>query len=483
MQRAWWNRGRGRGLTGSRPPLRLGVAVTIGSVALATAAIYPLKTAAPAVVAERRVPARRAARLGATGDCGSARRGAAERRRIQFLPPAAGRAVHDLRQPQLGRPGRVRAHRRRRQHDRRARARPRGRSRAAPPRGRPRRRRWRANCWWDADRAPRRARQRARRVARGTGHSLGGDRARPPPRAGRAARALALHDGPTAGRSRPCSCREQPRRRNSRASPLPGHSGARRTHRDCAAAATPSRRRQSRRPRCRRSDELKTALLAAISHDLRTPLTAIVAAGHALGAETMTPDERGRANGAVVEEGERLSALIDKLLDLSRLQAGRAEPRREWVSLEEVAARGPGCPAGVGGDVRMTRSIRDVPPSWPMPRSSSGCSRTCSRTRAATRTACPCRSHVRRSGARVDRPGRRPGSGDSPAEQERIFEPFYRGASPEQRRLDRRRSRAGDRQGVRSRRTTGRSRSSRSPGRAPVSSISFPPATTGRASA
>ena len=41
-------------------------------------------------------------------------------------------------------------------------------------------------------------------------------------------------------------------------------------------------------------------------------------------------------------EGERLAALVDKLLDLSKLQAGGASPRREWVSIEEVvlAARG-----------------------------------------------------------------------------------------------------------------------------------------------
>ena len=42
----------------------------------------------------------------------------------------------------------------------------------------------------------------------------------------------------------------------------------------------------------RRSDELKTALLRAVSHDLRTPLTAMVTAGHALGSDTLTSDER-----------------------------------------------------------------------------------------------------------------------------------------------------------------------------------------------
>jgi two-component system sensor histidine kinase KdpD len=86
----------------------------------------------------------------------------------------------------------------------------------------------------------------------------------------------------------------------------------------------------------RRSDELKTALLRAVSHDLRSPLTAIVTAGHALGSGSLTTDEREQMSSAVVEEGERLSALIDKLFDLSRLQSGRLEPNRESVSVEEV---------------------------------------------------------------------------------------------------------------------------------------------------
>src|SRR5438046_476166 len=63
----------------------------------------------------------------------------------------------------------------------------------------------------------------------------------------------------------------------------------------------------------RRSDGLKTALLRAVSHDLRTPLTAMVTAGHALGSETLTREEREQLSTAVVEEGERLSALIEKL--------------------------------------------------------------------------------------------------------------------------------------------------------------------------
>jgi two-component system sensor histidine kinase KdpD len=86
----------------------------------------------------------------------------------------------------------------------------------------------------------------------------------------------------------------------------------------------------------RRSDVVKTALLRAVSHDLRTPLTAIITAGHAVRSPVLGAGERDELGLVVVEEAQRLSALVEKLLDLSRLQAGTAEPRRDWCSLEEV---------------------------------------------------------------------------------------------------------------------------------------------------
>jgi K+-sensing histidine kinase KdpD len=87
----------------------------------------------------------------------------------------------------------------------------------------------------------------------------------------------------------------------------------------------------------RRSDELKTALLRSVSHDLRSPLTAILAAGEALGSPALTDEDRAELAGAVTGEAGRLSRLVDQLLDLSRLEAGAAEPRRDWSSVEEIA--------------------------------------------------------------------------------------------------------------------------------------------------
>jgi len=86
----------------------------------------------------------------------------------------------------------------------------------------------------------------------------------------------------------------------------------------------------------RRADTVKTALLRAVSHDLRSPLTAISAAGEALGSPSLSQSERGELAAVIVEEAKRLSRLVDNLLDLSRLEAGAAEPRRDWTSVEEL---------------------------------------------------------------------------------------------------------------------------------------------------
>jgi two-component system, OmpR family, sensor histidine kinase KdpD len=86
----------------------------------------------------------------------------------------------------------------------------------------------------------------------------------------------------------------------------------------------------------RRADTVKTALLRAVSHDLRSPLTAISAAGEAIASPSLSQQEREELAAVIQEETRRLSRLVDNLLDLSRLEAGAAEPRRDWTSVEEL---------------------------------------------------------------------------------------------------------------------------------------------------
>src|SRR5204863_525772 len=86
----------------------------------------------------------------------------------------------------------------------------------------------------------------------------------------------------------------------------------------------------------RRSDVLKTTLLRAVSHDLRSPLTAIVTAAEALGSPSITEEERRELASVVNVEGKRLTRMVDNLLDLSKLQTGAIEPRSDWCSVEEV---------------------------------------------------------------------------------------------------------------------------------------------------
>ena len=91
----------------------------------------------------------------------------------------------------------------------------------------------------------------------------------------------------------------------------------------------------------RRSDTVKTAVLQAVSHDLRSPLTAIRAAADGLRSEELQLDEFDRAE--LVEtidiEARRLERLVSNLLELSRLQADAAAPAPELWPVDELVAQ------------------------------------------------------------------------------------------------------------------------------------------------
>ena len=175
----------------------------------------------------------------------------------------------------------------------------------------------------------------------------------------------------------------------------------------------------------RRSDELKTALLRSVSHDLRTPLTSIIAAGTALDSPTLTEPERHELSEAVVEQGQRLAQLVENLLDVSRLESGSAAPRREPVDLAGVleAAR-----ETLGGDGALVRfGFGDEVPGLvadPVQLERAFANLLVNAMRYGGRRQVLVRS--REVGGRlvvriVDQ-----GPGIPEGERERIFEPFYR---------------------------------------------------------
>ncbi|WP_241744377.1 sensor histidine kinase [Cellulosimicrobium arenosum] len=86
------------------------------------------------------------------------------------------------------------------------------------------------------------------------------------------------------------------------------------------------------------TDAARTALLAAVSHDLRTPLAAIRTAVDGLRATDveLAPQDADALVETVATSTGRLEQLIDNLLDLSRLQAGAVVPSLRAVSLDEV---------------------------------------------------------------------------------------------------------------------------------------------------
>jgi two-component system sensor histidine kinase KdpD len=162
-----------------------------------------------------------------------------------------------------------------------------------------------------------------------------------------------------------------------------------------------------------------------VSHDLRTPITAIVTAADPLASEHIGDEDRRDLARGIQEEARRLSRLIENLLDLSRLEADAAEPRPEWCSLDEVleaAIDDLGLPAdtfgvSIQGELPLVRAD-----SAQLERAFSNLLENASRYSGGH----PVSIRARAVGGRVvvrviDR-----GPGIPSAQRERVFQPFYR---------------------------------------------------------
>ena len=180
----------------------------------------------------------------------------------------------------------------------------------------------------------------------------------------------------------------------------------------------------------RRSDAMKTALLRAVSHDLRSPLMAILTSAGALahGELSLAEEDRRELVETILGEAGRLDRLVRNLLDLSRLQAGAAAPEPgDWPVDDLVLQALDGVEAGSRVEVSLPED--DAPlvraDLHQAERVVANLVENALRYSPADE---PVRVQVRGTGSEVLVRVVDHGPGIPPAEAERIFEPFQRGS-------------------------------------------------------
>jgi two-component system sensor histidine kinase KdpD len=194
-----------------------------------------------------------------------------------------------------------------------------------------------------------------------------------------------------------------------------------------------SAREEARARELAQSQGVRNALLAAISHDYRTPLATIMGAASSLEsqAERLSLEQRSRLAHSIVEETEQLSRLTDNTLQLARLDAPGVALRCDWESAEEI----------VGAVLRRVRR-RDparrvrarLEPALPLLWCdglllSQMLDNLLDNALKYSPEAAPVEILVRRQAEQVLLAVRDRGTGVAPAWRERIFDVFHRGAA------------------------------------------------------
>lgn len=176
----------------------------------------------------------------------------------------------------------------------------------------------------------------------------------------------------------------------------------------------------------RESDRMKDALLASVSHDLRTPLTTIKALAHGIRVDG---DERA----AVIEaETDRLARLVADLLDLSRLQGGALRLDVQLTAADELLESVAQAMAGVPGTERLQLSLDPREPllvgRFDLVHSVRAVANLVANALMYGGSDTPVEVTARRDGEWLAISVADRGPGIPESERERIFEPFQRGA-------------------------------------------------------
>jgi two-component system sensor histidine kinase KdpD len=186
----------------------------------------------------------------------------------------------------------------------------------------------------------------------------------------------------------------------------------------------------------RETDRLRNALLASVSHDLRTPLTTI----KALAQESVTQrdPELALANALVIEEhADRLARVVSNVLDVTRLRAKTMPVHIEFNTAEDLVGAVARQCAGVLGDHPLERRIDEdgglLAGSFDFVQSLRVLTNLVENAARYSPPGAPVTLSARRDGAQVVFEVADRGPGVPPLQRERIFEPFYRlpGAAPD----------------------------------------------------
>jgi two-component system sensor histidine kinase KdpD len=186
----------------------------------------------------------------------------------------------------------------------------------------------------------------------------------------------------------------------------------------------------------READRLRNALLASVSHDLRTPLTTI----KALAQESARQHDLGLAlaNALVIEEhADRLARVVSNVLDVTRLRAKTMPVRLEFNTAEDLIGAVARQCAGVLGDHPLERHVAEegalLAGSFDFVQSLRILTNLVENATRYSPAGAPVVLSARREGAQVAFEVADRGPGVPPAQRERIFEPFYRvtGAAPD----------------------------------------------------
>jgi two-component system sensor histidine kinase KdpD len=111
-------------------------------------------------------------------------------------------------------------------------------------------------------------------------------------------------------------------------------------------------------------ERLRNTLLASISHDLRTPLAVMAGAASTLAERGASLDEPTRAAlaGSIEDKAREMTDLISNVLDLTRLESGQVSLRRDWETLDDLAAA---ALQRMGERARAHQFVIDLAPDLP----------------------------------------------------------------------------------------------------------------------